>query len=289
MRAEKWLVGMVVVALAAGCAELPFLAATDDGRRGGYRIKGGAAGPGPVFLAGSGDHPPGQIQRFRDLAGGPSAYLVVGPFAGGAPAAAEAREAFFAGGATRVDLLDGADAEADARLISKADGIYFVGGSAEIAARKMKPYAEVLRSAWLAGAAIGGTSAGAMVWGERLIVKGEAREAMAKGVWAEGGGLEVVPGLAFAAGLLVDPHFNERGRFPRLWVASGATALVGVGVDENTAAVWTPDDHKITAVGAGTVTLVRHDGANKGQDARVAVLAEGRSVDLGDWGVPRFE
>lgn len=284
-----WLIGVVAAVLAAGCAQLPFMAAPDDGKRGGYRIKGGAPGPGPVFLAGSGDHPPGQVQRFRDLAGGTGAYLVVGPFAGGAPAAEDARKAFLAGGSTRVDVLDGADAEADAKLIAKADGIYFVGGSAEIAARKMKAYAEPLRAAWRAGAAVGGTSAGAMVWGEQLIVKGEAREAMAKGVWSEGGGLEVVPGLGFAAGLMVDPHFNERGRFPRLWVAAGATALVGVGVDENTAAVWTPDDHKITAVGAGTVTLVRHDGANKGKDARVAVLGEGRSADLDDWDVPRFE
>ncbi len=289
MRGRGWAVWLVLATGSAGCTELPFLTKPDDGRRGGYRIKGQAAGPGPLFLAGSGDHPPGQIQRFRDLAGGTGAYIVIGPFAGGAPAGAEARKAFQDLGVTRVDVLDGQDVEADAKLIARADGIYLVGGVAEIAARKLTTYAEPLRSAWRAGAAIGGTSAGAMVWGERLIVKGEAREAVTKGVWAEGGGLDVKVGLAFMPGVLVDPHFNERGRFPRLWVASGATDLTGIGIDENTAAVWTPADHRLTAVGPGTVTLVRHDGGDQGETARVAVLAEGRSADLDDWDVPRVE
>lgn len=289
MRGHGWIVWLVLATWPAGCTSLPFQPAADDGRRGGYRIKGDGAGPGPIFFAGSGDHPPGQIQHFRDLAGGTGAYIVVGPFAGGAPAGVEARKAFQDLGVTNVELLDGQDVDADARLLARADGIYLVGGVAEIAARKLTAYAEPLRAAWRAGAAIGGTSAGAMVWGERLIVKGEAREAVTKGVWAEGGGLDVKPGLAFLPGVIMDPHFNERGRFPRLWVAAGATSLVGIGVDENTAAVWTPADHRLTAVGSGTVTLVRHDGGDQGQTARVAVLGEGRSADLADWAVPRVQ
>ena len=286
----RWSVSVVVLAaVSAGCSGLPFMPQTDDGRRGSYRIKGQGAGPGPVFLAGSGDHPPGQIQHFSNLAGGPGAYIVIGPFAGGAPAGLDAKKAFEGIGAHNVDLLDGQDVAADSKLLARADGVYLVGGVAEIAARKLTAYAEPLRAAWRAGAVVGGTSAGAMVWGERLIVKGETREAITKGVWEEGGGLEVHPGLAFMPGVVVDPHFNERARFPRLWVATGATALVGIGVDENTAAVWTPEDHRLTAVGPGTVTLLRHDGADNGESARVTVLAEGRSVDLVDWGVPRLD
>lgn len=284
-----WTGVLVLAAVSAGCAQLPFMAKADDGRRGGYRIKGGAPGPGPVFLAGSGDHPPGQVQRFRDLAGGSGARILIGPFAGGAPAALDAKKAFQALGATNVELLDGQDVNADAKLLAEADGVYFVGGSAEIAAKKLAAYASPLRAAWQAGAAIGGTSAGAMVWGEKLITKGETREAITKGVWEQGGGLELSLGLGFVPGVLVDPHFNERARLPRLWVASGATRLVGIGVDENTAAVWTPGDHRLTVVGPGTVTLVRHDGGDQGESARVAVVAEGRSVDLEDWGVPRPE
>ena len=289
MRLRRWMVMLTLAAATAGCAGLPFMAQPDDGKRGGYRIKGKAAGPGPVFMAGSADHPPGQVQAFRDLAGGTAARILIGPFAGGAPAALECKKAFQDLGATNVDLLDGQDVAEDAKLLARADGVYLVGGVAEIAAKKLTAYAEPLRAAWRAGAAIGGTSAGAMVWGERLITKGETREAITKGVWEEGGGLEVKPGLGFFAGVLVDPHFNERARFPRLWVASGATRLVGIGVDENTAAVWTPEDHRLTAVGPGTVTLVRHDGEEQGESARVKLLADGRSVDLADWGVPRPE
>jgi cyanophycinase len=287
----RWgrLVALGLAALLAGCAALPFVGAPLDERRGGFRLAGKAAGPGPVFLGGSGDHPTGQIQKFRELAGGGDAHIVIGPFAGGAPAGQAAQKAFQALGMTNVEVLDGQDLVADAAMIARADGIYMVGGVAEIAARKLEAYREPLFAAWRSGAAIGGTSAGAMVWGERLIVRGEAHEALTKGIWPEGGGLDVRPGLAFLPGAMVDPHFNERARFPRLWVAAGATGLTGIGVDENTAAVWTPDDHQLTVVGSGAVTVMRHGGGDHADSAQVTVIAEGRSLDLAAWGVPRAE
>lgn len=271
-----------VVAAIAGlsaCAAVPGIKAPDTGARGTYRLSG-KPGIGSIFMSGSGDEPPQLLQRFRDLAGGVKARIYVAPFAGGLPNANDYVELFKAQGCTNVHLL-GPD-------IADADGVYVVGGQTGPATENVAPYHADLRALWRKGAVIGGHSAGAMLWGEQLVVKGEARAAMTRGAWAEGGGLDIRPGIGLVPGTVIDPHFGERGRLPRLWVAAGATGLLGIGVDEDTAGIW-DGTGKLTVVGAGTVTLVKREGEGDRDAARMTVLGDGNTVDLVDWGVPRPE
>lgn len=287
MQLRRTFVGFLLAAgTLAACSAVPGLTPVDTGARGGYRVAG-KPGFGTIFMSGSGSEPPVLLQRFRDLAGGIDAKIYVAPFAGGMPNANDYREAFMAQGCRNVKLLTGR-LEADRAAIGEADGIYVVGGQTGAAAENVTPFKQALHAAWRAGAVIGGHSAGAMLWGDQMVVKGEARAAMSKGTWTEGGGIEMRSGISLVPGAIIDPHFSERGRFPRLWVASGATGLLGIGVDEDTAAVWSGDG-KLSVLGAGSVTLMRRENDNDRDAARVTVLSDGRSLDLADWGVPRPE
>jgi cyanophycinase len=102
----------------------------------------------------------------------------------------------------------------------------------------------------------------------------------------------MAPGLGLIHDVIVDQHFAERGRFGRL---IGAVAhnprFLGMGIDENTAAVV--EDNKLEVIGEGAVYIVdgsRSAYSNVG-DAKtnvtlamhnltVHVLAEGNRFDL---------
>jgi len=100
------------------------------------------------------------------------------------------------------------------------------------------------------------------------------------------------PGLGLVRNVIIDQHFAERGRFGRLL---GAVAhnprVLGVGIDEDTAAVVEGDCFKV--IGSGAVYVVdgtdvsycnvaeaRSDRALSMHDVRVHVLSDGDSFDL---------
>jgi cyanophycinase len=62
------------------------------------------------------------------------------------------------------------------------------------------------------------------------------------------------PGLGLLAGVLIDMHFGERGRLPRLL---SAVALepdhIGIGIDENTAVLVEGDRFEVLGTGVATV------------------------------------
>ena len=69
-------------------------------------------------------------------------------------------------------------------------------------------------------------------------------------------------GLGLVPGLAVIPHFETFGQG---WVASARNALPDatlVGLDERTAAVWTPDG-VWRAMGPGRVTVIGSDGTTR--------------------------
>jgi cyanophycinase len=76
---------------------------------------------------------------------------------------------------------------------------------------------------------IAGTSAGASAVAEFMLVNGQGWRSLL------GGRIEVKPGLNLLPGLLIDQHFAERGRYPRLMHAILAQpALLGIGLSEET-------------------------------------------------------
>jgi cyanophycinase len=70
----------------------------------------------------------------------------------------------------------------------------------------------------------------------------------------------MAPGLGLVESIIIDQHFRERDRVARLMtMVSYNPGLLGLGIDEDTAALINPDGC-IEILGAGTVLIV--DGHN---------------------------
>ena len=85
------------------------------------------------------------------------------------------------------------------------------------------------------GFIVAGTSAGASAMAEVMLVNGHGWRSLL------GGRIEVKPGLGLLPGVLLDQHFAERGRYPRLMHAVLAQPeLLGVGLSEETGLLIRP-------------------------------------------------
>jgi cyanophycinase len=97
---------------------------------------------------------------------------------------------------------------------------------------------------------LAGTSAGAAAMGHHMISGGSSGETPHKEIVNMGTGLGILPEI------IVDQHFHNRNRMCRLMTAiSSHPEMLGVGIDEDTAAVF-EHDNLIKVVGRGTVTII---------------------------------
>lgn len=137
--------------------------------------------------------------------------------------------------------------------IEKADIVFFTGGD-QNKLFKLLHESEVLKTVIhryeKEELVIAGTSSGAMVMGEHMIIAGESDEALLKGLNDTREGLNIIPDI------IIDTHFLSRGRFSRL-----AEALlinnddIGIGICEDTGVVIT-EGKKLRTIGSGTVILM---------------------------------
>ncbi len=214
---------------------------------------------GTLLAIGGGEDRSGDrviLRRFVDLAGGPSARVVLVGTATTVPGEVEAgyRKAF-AGLVDNLEFLpigsrEEANDAAALKALSEAAGIFFTGGD------QMR-IAQILRGsradmcfheAFLGGAVVGGTSAGAAMMSATMIVSGSETVPTTEAVRLE-------PGLGLVSGVIIDMHFAERGRLARLL---GAVAQypheLGVGIDEDTALVL--KGNRCEVIGSGAATIV---------------------------------
>jgi cyanophycinase len=97
---------------------------------------------------------------------------------------------------------------------------------------------------------IAGTSAGAMAMSHTMIYEGNATRAHLKGE------VKITTGLGFINTLIIDSHFEKRGRFGRLVQAvAGNPGAIGVGLGEDTGMLIT-DGNKMEAIGSGLVVII---------------------------------
>jgi cyanophycinase len=155
----------------------------------------------------------------------------------------------------RLDLPDreAANRASSARAISEADVVFMTGGDQ---VRLMS----VLNGSTAAAVmldgfhnrhlCIAGTSAGASVMSDHMVAGGETKSPPTKDM------VTLAAGLGLLHGVVIDQHFSERGRLPRLLSAlAQKPTLLGLGIDEDTALVVRPFD-SIEVVGSGAVTAV---------------------------------
>ena len=100
------------------------------------------------------------------------------------------------------------------------------------------------------GGIIVGTSAGASVMSDTMIVKGDDDESPRKCT------LSMSPGLGIVKNIIIDQHFAQRGRIGRLLTAIAQNPeVLGVGIDEDTAVVL--NDKGIgSIIGSGAVYFI---------------------------------
>lgn len=227
-----------------------------------------ARGRGHLLIVGGGSQPDALVTRFVELAGGPGkARIVVVPMASSEPEetgeekAVQLREF----GAEAVVLnLSRAEAEdsASAARLDGVTGIWFTGGDQVPLARALQdtPVLRAMRRRYREGAAVGGTSAGAAIMGDSMLT-GNQRRPDSLGYYGDEfpevarGMIEVVPGLGFLPGAIVDQHFVRRERHNRLLaVILERPAFLGAGIDEGTALEVGPDG-RWQVLGRGAVVV----------------------------------
>jgi cyanophycinase len=173
-------------------------------------------------------------------------------------------------------------------VLDDAAGIFFSGGdqlriTSQIGDTGIEAKVRALLER---GGVVAGTSAGASVMSETMLVKGTSKETHRIG------DLHMAPGMGLVRDVIIDQHFAERGRFGRLL---GAVAhnprVLGLGIDEDTAAVVEGDRFRV--IGSGAVYVVdgadvsfcnvaeaRPDRALSMHDVRVHVLSDDDGFDL---------
>jgi cyanophycinase len=149
------------------------------------------------------------------------------------------------------------EAQDSARLaiLEEASGIFMTGGDQLRLATLLggTAMAQTIRRRNADGIVVAGTSAGASILGQHMIAFGRAGEVPEQRM------VQLAPGLGLTNRVIIDQHFQQRGRTGRLMVAVAYNPfLIGLGIDEDTAAVLNPNN-VLEVVGRGSVIVV--DGA----------------------------
>ena len=199
------------------------------------------------------------LTRFVDLCGGADARIVVIPTASNEPDHRSYYEAVFAPFPQRslevLPVSTRADCADPALLshVADATGVFFTGGNQLKLATVLggTPMADLLRARFASGMPVGGTSAGAAFLSDHMIAFGEEGKAPRTAM------VTTVAGLGLTKRFIIDQHFRQRDRLGRLVTAIAYNPImIGLGVDEDTAAFISPDEETIHIVGTGAVTLV---------------------------------
>ena len=118
---------------------------------------------------------------------------------------------------------------------------------------------------------VAGTSAGAMAMSNTMIYHGNSTTAHLKGE------VRITTGLAFLQNVIIDSHFEKRGRFGRLAQAVGCNpSCIGIGLGEDTGLIISEGNH-LEGIGSGCVIIV--DG-HKIRHSNIADIPEGSPISL---------
>jgi cyanophycinase len=208
------------------------------------------------------------LRRFVDMAGGESGHVVVVATASslGDEATEFYKMLFSQIGAGRTSGLrpltrEDANGEEMTHALADATGVFLTGGnqlrlSSVVGGTTL---GAALLDAHERGVVIAGTSAGASAASTHMMAFG------ASGATPKHRMAQVSAGLGILKGVVVDQHFEQRTRLGRLLaVVAQSPSLIGIGLDEDTAAIVSADE-TLEVVGRGSVTIV--DGSQVVTDA----------------------
>jgi len=208
------------------------------------------------------------LARFARYAGGDAGHVVVISTASslGEEATEAYRQLFEGLGIGRVTGLRPeerveADDPAAARQLADATGVFLTGGNQSrltqvVAGTRL---GDALANAHDRGAVLAGTSAGASAMASHMVAYGTP------GATPKNRMVQLSAGLGIIDGVVIDQHFEQRGRIGRLLaLVAQSPSLLGIGIDEDTCAVVSAD-RTLHVLGKGAVTIV--DGRHVKTDA----------------------
>lgn len=175
------------------------------------------------------------------------------------------------------------------KAINEASLIFFTGGD-QLRITSMiggTPIYDALRNASKNGCIIVGTSAGASVMSDTMIVQGDDENSPRKCT------LKMAPGLGFVENVMIDQHFDQRGRIGRLLTGIAQNPeVLGIGIDEDTAIIVT-DEGMAEVIGNGAVyfidgSLITHSNVSEQYgdevlsmyNVKIHVLKEGNKFNI---------
>jgi cyanophycinase len=198
------------------------------------------------------------LRRFVELAGGDRARIAILPTASGLRDAGLRYQTIFeefGAASSAVIQVRSREEAADPRhvaAIAASSGVFMTGGNQIRIAATIGGTAvgDALEQASRSGSVIAGTSAGAAVLTAIMVAGGDRGRSPSPNL------ARMAPGLGLIDGLIIDQHFRERDRVARLMtMVSYNPGLLGIGIDEDTAALIKPDGC-LEVLGAGTVLIV---------------------------------
>lgn len=174
------------------------------------------------------------------------------------------------------------------QTLKGAAGVFFSGGDQLRISSQIgdTPIERLVREIYEGGGVIAGTSAGAAVMSDTMLVRGSSAESHRIG------DLHLAPGLGLVKDAIIDQHFAERGRIGRLLGAVAQNPRVlGIGIDEDTAI--RVEGTRFEVLGVGGVYVVDGSGVTHSNiaeaepdrtlsmhDVRVHVLSRSDQFDL---------
>lgn len=151
-----------------------------------------------------------------------------------------------------VENRENASKPENIEIVEKASLIFFTGGDQLRITSILggTPLYNSMKRKYAEGCVFAGTSAGASVMSDTMIVKGVDEESPKKCT------LKMAPGLGLINGVIIDQHFDQRGRLGRLLggVAENPQVL-GIGIDEDTCIIVNRENI-FRVLGSGAVYII---------------------------------
>jgi cyanophycinase len=205
------------------------------------------------------------LSHFFGLAGSQQARIAVIPAASTQPDQAGAlyQAIFQEMGAAEVEVFhirSRADAQDAGRVaaLQQMSAIFLSGGNQLrlLSLLGGTAMAQAIRRLNARGVVVAGTSAGASALSQHMIAFGRAGE------WPSQRMVQLTPGLGLTNRVVIDQHFQNRGRTGRLLIAVAYNPfIIGLGIDEDTAVVLDPQN-RLRIIGRSSVVIV--DGGELG-------------------------
>ena len=187
-----------------------------------------------------------------------------------------------------VDLINPERPTTSKQILNEAGLIWMPGGLQGVFMNGLRGTGieEAIRRRHQDGAVVAGTSAGAAVMSKVMIGGRSDLDSLKAGTAPY-----LMDGLGLWPEVIVDQHFLQKGRFNRLVLATiDYPELIGVGIDEETAAVVRGQEFEV--IGSNNITVIdgrkaSRERLKKGEaaaarDLKVHILRAGMKFNLDD-------